>query len=129
MAYYRKSSEMNKKDPDKKLSISFYSKTKTICPVCKKDFQKEEMLTGGGRMIAGTLTDELRRNFEPSVKYGKVYPLIYTIGACPNCHAAFFWQDFSQLTDVPTIGKLMDNEKIRREAANTIFPHYNLKHE
>ena len=129
MAYYRKSSEMNKKDPDKKLSISFYSKTKTICPVCKKDFQKEEMLTGGGRMIAGTLTDELRRNFEPSVKYGKVYPLIYTIGACPNCHAAFFWQDFAQLTDVPTIGKLMDNEKIRREAANTIFPHYNLKHE
>lgn len=129
MAYYRKSSDLNKTDPNKKLSISFYSKTKVICPVCKKDFQKEEMLSGGGRMIAGTLTDELRRNFEPSVKYGKVYPLIYTIGACPNCHAAFFWQDFAQLSDNKTIGKLMDEENNRRESVNTIFPHYNLKRE
>ena len=83
MAYYRKSSDLNKKDPNKKVSISFYSKTKVRCPVCKKEFQKEEMLTGSGRMIAGTLTDELRRNFEPSAKYGKIYPLIYSIGGLP----------------------------------------------
>lgn len=129
MAYYRRSSDMNKKDPNKKLSISFYSKAKVICPVCKKDFQKEEMLTGGGRMIAGTLTDELRRNFEPSVKYGKVYPMIYTIGACPHCHSAFFWQDFQTLEDSSTCRKLFSTQEERKEAVNTIFPHYSLKRE
>ena len=114
MAYYRKSSDINKVDPNKKLSISFYSKTKVACPVCMKDFQKEEMLTGGGRMIAGSLTDELRRNFEPSVKYGKVYPLIYAIGACPHCHTALFWQDFQQLEDPITCKKLFSNQEERK---------------
>lgn len=127
MAYYRRSSDINKKDSDKKLSISFYSKTKVICPVCKKDFQKEEILSGGGRMIAGTLTEELRRNFEPSAKYGKVYPLIYAIGACPNCHCAFFWQDFPLLNDGKAINTLLDTETDRRDSVNVIFPHYNLK--
>ena len=129
MAYYRKSSDLNKKDPNKKASISFYSKTKVRCPVCKKDFQKEEMLTGSGRMIAGTLTDELRRNFEPSAKYGKIYPLIYSIGACPNCHVAFFWQDFPLLEDERTITALYEAETARKESVSRIFPHYNLKRE
>ena len=129
MAYYRKSSDLNKKDPNKKVSISFYSKTKVRCPVCKKEFQKEEMLTGSGRMIAGTLTDELRRNFEPSAKYGKIYPLIYSIGACPNCHAAFFWQDFHLLEDETTIKALYESEAARKETVSRIFPHYNLSRE
>ena len=129
MAYYRKSSDMNKKDPNKKLSISFYSKQKVHCPVCKKDFPKEELLSGGGRMIAGQLTDELRRNFEPSAKYGVVYPMIYSVGACPNCHVAFLWNDFTLLQDEATISKLLDNESERKKSVETIFPHYNLNRE
>ncbi len=129
MAYYRKSSDVNKKDPNKKLAISFYSKQKVHCPVCKKDFPKEELLSGGGRMIAGQLTDELRRNFEPSAKYGVVYPMIYSVGACPNCHAAFLWNDFPLLQDEGTISKLLDTESERKKSVETVFPHYNLKRE
>ena len=57
-----------KKTEQKKLSVSFYSKQKVHCPFCKKEFSREEMLSGGGRMQAGELTDELRRIFEPSKK-------------------------------------------------------------
>ena len=86
-----------KKVSDKKPTISFYAKEQIDCPVCRKFFRREEMLSGGGRMIAGNLTDELRRIFEPSVKYGQVYPLIYSVGACPHCQTALFWNDFKTL--------------------------------
>lgn len=128
MAYYRRASDMNKVS-DKKLSISFYSKQKVHCNVCNKDFQKEEMLSGGGRMIAGNLTDELRRNFEPSIKYGPVYPLLYSVGACPNCHTSLFWNDIPLLQDHGVIRSLLDDESKRRKSVESIFPHYNLQHE
>ena len=83
-----------KQTEQKEKKLSYWSKTKCHCPVCHKDFPKEEMLTGGGRMIAGELTGELHRVYEPSAKYGVIYPLLYSIGACPNCHSAFFWKDF-----------------------------------
>lgn len=129
MANYRKSSDMNKKDPNKKLSVSFYSKQKVHCPVCHKDFAKEELLTGGGRMIAGQLTDELRRNFEPSAKYGVIYPMIYSVGACPTCHVAFLWNDFPLLQDETVVTTLLDGETERRKSVETVFPHYNLNRE
>ncbi|MCQ2612047.1 MAG: DUF2225 domain-containing protein [Treponemataceae bacterium] len=111
---------------DKKLAISFYSKQKVHCPVCKKDFAKEELLSGGGRMIAGNLTDELRRNYEPSAKYGAVYPLLYSIGACPTCHVAMLWSDFNTLEDGGAINKLLETEAKRKKSVELIFPHYNL---
>jgi uncharacterized protein (DUF2225 family) len=84
------------------------------------------MLSGGGRMIAGDLTDELRRTYEPSIKYGPVYPLMYTVGACPSCHAGFFWRDFEEITDQETSEKLHAFSQDRQEAAMTIFPYYDL---
>ena len=129
MAYYRRASDMNKKKSDKKPAISFYSKQPVLCPVCKKEFKKEEMLSGGGRMNAGQLTDELRRNFEPSQRYGRIYPLLYSVGACPNCHVAFLWNDFPLLQDEKTINALLDTEDERKKAVETIFPYYNLKRE
>lgn len=119
----------NLKTADKKPSISFYSKQKVFCPVCKKEFEKEEMLSGGGRMIAGNLTDELRRIYEPSAKYGKVYPFLYSIGACPVCNTAFFWNDFKIINDQITLSNISDDEQQRKDIVETIFPHYNLKHE
>jgi uncharacterized protein (DUF2225 family) len=115
------------KDEDKKqLAVSYYAKDKIVCPVCKKDIKREEMLTGGGRMIAGPLTDELRRIYEPSAKYGKVYPSIYGVGACPSCHAAFFWNDFKQVTSRVAIDRFIGAEKQRKDSVAAIFPHYNL---
>ena len=113
----------------KKAAISYWSKDKCICPVCKKAFDREIMRSGNGRMIAGGLTEELHRNFEPSAKYGRVYPLIYEIGACPNCYAAFFWNDFTELKNPDAIDKLYMSGDRRRDAVNTVFPYFDLKHE
>ncbi|MCR4735662.1 MAG: DUF2225 domain-containing protein [Treponema sp.] len=113
----------------KKAAISYWSKDKCVCPVCKKAFDREIMRSGNGRMIAGGLTEELHRNFEPSAKYGRVYPLIYEIGACPNCYAAFFWNDFGEVKNPDSIDKLYMAGDRRKEAVNTIFPYFDLKHE
>lgn len=116
-----------KKIESKNLAVSFYSKQKIMCPFCKKSFAKEEMLTGGGRMIAGNLTDELRRIFEPSVKFGPIYPMIYAVAACPVCHAALLWSDFEHFSDTEMIDKIVEDEDVRKKAVETIFPFYDLK--
>jgi uncharacterized protein (DUF2225 family) len=116
-----------KDDDDKKLSLSYYTKDKITCPVCKKGMKREEMLTGGGRMIAGPLTEELRRTYEPSAKYGKIYPSIYSVGACHVCHSAFFWNDFKSLTNKDVIDHFIDTEDERKTSVAAIFPHYNLE--
>ncbi|MCR5218115.1 DUF2225 domain-containing protein [Treponema sp.] len=112
---------------DKKPAISYWAKEKIICPVCHKPFEKEVMHKGSGRMIAGSLTDELHRNFEPSKKYGRVYPLIYDIGCCPKCHCSFFWKDFTDIKDISSLDRVMTDESHRREAVEAIFPYYNLR--
>lgn len=114
---------------DKRPAISYWSKDKTHCPVCGKDFMKEVMHSGSGRMIAGNLTDELHRNFEPSARYGKIIPLIYDIGACPSCNTAFFWKDFTTITDKRSLDNIYRDTKERRRAVATIFPHAELKTE
>lgn len=126
---YRTSSSKKAVNPDKKLKLSYWSKNKCHCPVCKKDFEREEMLTGGGRMIAGELTDELHRVFEPSEKFGQIYPLIYSIGACPKCHTALFWKDFEEIDDNASLNALLDDSENRKKSVNTMFPYYELTRE
>ncbi len=84
---------------DSKTSLSFFSKNSIECPVCGASFRKEELKTGRGRLIAGDLTIELRRLYEPSKKYGAVYPLIYPVMVCPACYYAAFSRDFTQIPD------------------------------
>lgn len=103
--------------------ISFYSKNSTICPVCSASFQKEELLSGGGRMNAGNLTDELHRLYLPTQKYGDVHPLIYSVTVCPECLFSAFQSDFESI-ETDDIRKLeMKNEERKNEAKN-LFPHY-----
>ncbi len=116
-------------EPLKKPKLSYWSKQKCHCPVCKNDFEREEMLSGSGRMIAGELTDELHRVFEPSAKYGQIYPLIYAVGACPKCHTALFWNDFAEISDNNSLNALLDDSKKRKKMANTLFPYYELSRE
>jgi uncharacterized protein (DUF2225 family) len=116
-----------KDDDDKKLALSYYTKDKIVCPVCKKDFKREEMLSGGGRIIAGPLTDELRRTYEPSAKYGKVYPTIYSVGACPVCHVSMFWNDFKLVSEKDVIDHFFDTEDERKASVSAIFPHYDIE--
>lgn len=116
-------------DPEKKPSLSYWSKDKCICPVCKKAFQKEIMRSGNGRMNAGNLSDELHRDYIPSAKYGKVYPLIYEVGACPNCYAAFFWSDFVDIKRGDIVDKIYDHADKRHQSCSNIFPYFDLKSE
>jgi uncharacterized protein (DUF2225 family) len=81
------------------LKISFLSKKEFICPVCETAFHKEDLLSGSGRLIAGALTDELHRLYEPSAKYGEIYPLTYQAVVCPECWFASMDADFSLLPE------------------------------
>ncbi|KGE72830.1 DUF2225 domain-containing protein [Spirochaeta lutea] len=80
-------------------AVSYFQKSKTVCPVCDTGFYREELLTGRGRLIAGNLTTELRRLYEPSKKYGKVNPLVYPVTVCPNCYYAAWKDDFLLLPE------------------------------
>jgi uncharacterized protein (DUF2225 family) len=115
-------------EEEKKPVISYYTKDKITCPVCRGDVRREEMLSGGGRVIAGPLTDELRRTYQPSVKYGQIYPTTYSIGACPQCHSAFFWNDFKLASGQVDSGALLQSQDSRMASVEAVFPHYNLDH-
>jgi len=100
---------------------SFFSKKAHSCPVCEASFHREEMLTGSGRLIAGDLTAELRRLYEPNRKFGEVHPLIYPITVCPSCFFAAFMNDFSALPpeSAPALKEEMDK---RVSTVRPIFP-------
>jgi uncharacterized protein (DUF2225 family) len=85
-------------DEERELKVSFLSKKEYECPVCGARFRKEELLSGGGRLIAGPMTDELHRLYEPSAKYGEIFPLIYQAAVCPDCWFAAMDQDFPELS-------------------------------
>lgn len=112
---------------EKILSITYYTKQSVLCPVCKKSFPREELLSGGGRLIAGGLTDELRRTYEPSAKYGTIYPLIYSVGVCSNCNTAMLWNDMTSFNDEKTADILYSFSHERAEIVKNIFPHYDFK--
>jgi uncharacterized protein len=109
------------KDEERELKVSFFSKNPYTCPACGAKFHKEELLSGGGRMIAGALTEELHRLYEPSVKYGVVYPLAYHAVVCPECWFASTEADFPLLPDIKV--EAVNADQNRRHADTLlIFP-------
>lgn len=102
-------------------SLTFFSKKPTECPVCGATFFREEMRTGRGRQIAGNLTRELRRNYEPSKQYGEVFPLIYPVQVCPECYYAAYPEDFPAVPPdaIPDLAKATQQ---RIKALDDIFP-------
>jgi len=106
---------------DRELKLSFMSKKEYPCPACGEIFNKEELLSGGGRLIAGGLTRELHRLYEPSAKYGPVYPLIYQIVVCPECWFASMEADFPLLPE-DKADDAFDDKGRRMTDALQIFP-------
>jgi uncharacterized protein (DUF2225 family) len=106
---------------DRELKVSFLSKKEYTCPVCGESFHKEELLTGGGRLIAGPMTDELHRLYEPSLKFGEVYPLIYQATVCPECWYAAMDADFALLPEKNCSRARKDQGK-RKSDTNLVFP-------
>ncbi|MDR0472996.1 MAG: DUF2225 domain-containing protein, partial [Treponema sp.] len=107
---------------DKK--ISFLSKESYSCPVCGEKFNREELLSGSGRLIAGPITDELHRLYEPSAKYGVIYPLAYQATVCPDCWFASIDKDFQNFPD-KSKEKAERDTQTRMKNIRLIFPSAN----
>jgi len=116
----------SKQEEEKELKITFQSKKVYSCPVCDSSFNKEELLSGGGRLIAGQLTEELHRLYEPSGKYGVIYPLIYQSIVCPECWFASMETDFPLLPQDKR-GKARDECQSRMQKTSLIFPDVDFK--
>ena len=106
---------------DKELKVSFMSKKEYVCPVCGEAFRKEELLSGGGRLIAGALTEELHRLYEPSAKYGDIYPLAYLAVVCPECWYASSEADFFLLPE-PSLDMAFEDKEQRIADTLQILP-------
>ena len=112
---------MKMKYVEKEAKVSFESKEEYSCPVCETVFHREELLSGSGRLIAGILTDELHRLYEPSAKYGDVYPLAYLATVCPECWFAAADKDFALLP--PSSHMHVAKDKAKRMAdTRKVFP-------
>ncbi len=100
--------------------ISFRQKNPTVCPVCSYEFNREELFSGGGRLIAGKLTDELRRLYEDNKKFGKILPLAYQVTVCPSCLYAAYPKDFAT-PEPEEIDKLRETTAARKGAVKKFF--------
>ncbi|MDR3343206.1 MAG: DUF2225 domain-containing protein [Treponema sp.] len=106
---------------DREAKISFISKDEITCPVCETVFHREELHSGSGRLIAGDITEELQRLYEPSVKYGNIYPLAYQATVCPECWYASMDKDFLLVPEMVRGAVIEDREK-RIADTELIFP-------
>ena len=100
--------------------VSFFASKPIECPVCQTDFKQEVLRTGGGRIIAGDLLNDLRRSYKPNLKYGVVNPLIYNIVVCPQCLYATMPEDFKK-PKPDVITELNETKDIRKKYITTIF--------
>lgn len=100
--------------------LSFRKKDEIVCPVCQTVHHEEVLRQGGGRLIAGNLTDELRRLYKPSPKFGKVYPQAYTLRVCPKCYYSALPADWDKLNK-EEIEKLRSTAKARQQSLQKIL--------
>jgi len=106
------------------LKVTFQSKKEYKCPVCDTLFHKEELLSGGGRLNAGELTEELHRLYIPSAKYGPIFPLVYQAIVCPSCWFASMDSDFPSIPS-ENRAKAKSNIEQRKKEVSLIFPDVN----
>lgn len=102
------------------VKVTFFSKNPIECPLCSTKFYKEDLLSGRGRLIAGDLSDELRRFYEPSQKYGELLPLIYPVIVCPSCYYAAYSTDFNEVNN-DALRELKEDTDQRIESISVIF--------
>ena len=105
----------------KEVSITFFEKSESKCPICGRTFHRETLRTGGGRLNSDRLSDELRRFYKPTEKFGEIYPLIYYVVVCPHCWFAAFEKDFFEIKNKERPG-LTESESDRKAALSLIFP-------
>ncbi len=118
---------MNRAHQEKVKKLTFFANKPTLCPICAEKFFREELLSGGGRLIAGKLTDELRRMYEPSLKYGELSPLVYPVTVCPACYYAAFNDDFPHV-ERDALARIEGTTAARRKSVELLFTDLDFKH-
>jgi len=108
-------------DEDKELKLTYLSKKEYTCPACGAIFRKEELFSGGGRLIAGKLTEELHRLYDPSKKYGVIFPLVYESIVCPECWFSSMEADFMALPK-ENARKAKEDADNRMKETQLVFP-------
>jgi uncharacterized protein len=108
-------------EEDKELKLTYLSKKEYTCPACGAIFRKEELFSGGGRLIAGKLTEELHRLYEPSKKYGVIFPLVYESIVCPECWFSSMEADFLTLPK-ENARKVKEDSDKRMKETQLVFP-------
>ncbi len=103
---------------------SYRAKDISLCPICSTKHYREELFSGGGRLIAADLTKELRRHYTPSKKYGVIIPLIYSIMVCPDCLYASYPKDFLNV-DRDAKTHLKQHTEKRKQILQVLFGHIN----
>ncbi len=111
---------------DKK--ISYRAKTDTVCPICGEKHTREEMFSGGGRLIAGKVNTELRMLWAENKKWGKICPLFYTLDVCPSCFYAAYPKDFNSV-DPDEQTALRATMEHRKELISTLFGPVDFHHD
>jgi uncharacterized protein (DUF2225 family) len=108
-------------EEDKELKLTYLSKKEYTCPACGAIFRKEELFSGGGRLIAGKLTEELHRLYDPSKKYGVIFPLVYESIVCPECWFSSMEADFMSLPK-ENARKVKEDANNRMKETQLVFP-------
>jgi uncharacterized protein len=101
--------------------VSYFGKNPLQCPVCEAKHNREDLLSGGGRLIAGALTEDLRRLYEPTKKFGVLCPLIYPVTVCPSCLYAAYPSDFPDPVGA-AVAKVREGADARRASLAKLFP-------
>lgn len=100
---------------------SYLVKEPLICPACRTSFQREEMLTGRGRLIAQNLQIDLRRTYSYKEDQEVVNPLFFNTATCPNCLTSLFHQDFAIVAQKPELIELLREKTLFRKEMLTSF--------
>lgn len=111
----------NSEKSEKGVRLTYYTKEPLSCPVCGNRIYKEEILSGGGRLMAGKLSEELHRSYEPTKKYGDVYPLMYNIVVCSSCYFASFPSDFTTSMKEETSYTIRAKKEERKQLVFPLF--------
>ncbi len=118
---------MENDDIKSSTKFTYFSKKPLNCPICDTEFFREDLFSGGGRLIAGQLTMDLRRLYEDNKKYGTIIPLIYAVTVCPECYFSVLSEDFTN--SFKSKDKLEEATTKRIALINELFRGINFREE
>lgn len=102
--------------------LTYYEKEVLTCPVCRKQFKREMLRKGGGRLVMKEVGADFHQIYTPTEKYGDVYPLCYAVLVCPQCYYASYKNEFGKLKDFE-VTALVEAENQRKALVDELFDH------